>query len=220
MSDIPTTPTAPSSSGPDFRVTLEPAHFQLTGLSGSFGVADIRAAPPGLMLQSVVTLGERTNDGHVIEAVSVYWFEIIKLISKDPRALDQIDWRKMEEIIAGAYKAAGFDEVILTDRSGDHGRDLIATSKAYGFSIRIIDQVKKYTPGHAVTANDVRALLGVLLTDHSVTKGIVTTTSTFAPGIITDPFIAPHIPNRLELRSGTELMTWLTDVAENTGKLP
>jgi hypothetical protein len=38
-------------------------------------------------------------------------------------------------------KKAGFEEVILTPRSGDHGRDVIATKKALG-TIRVIDQVK------------------------------------------------------------------------------
>jgi len=46
-----------------------------------------------------------------------------------------------EEIIAGAYKKAGFDEVTLTPRSGDLGRDVIAIKKGLG-SVRVIDQVK------------------------------------------------------------------------------
>jgi restriction system protein len=56
-----------------------------------------------------------------------------------------------KEIIAGAYHRSGFDEVILTPRSGDHGRDVIAIKKGIG-SIRVIDQVKAYKPGHLVTA--------------------------------------------------------------------
>jgi hypothetical protein len=67
-------------------------------------------------------------------------------------------------------------------------------------SIRIIDQVKAYGPGHKVSANDVRALLGVLALDLNVSKGIVTTTSTFAPGV--EDEIKPYMPNRLELKDG------------------
>ena len=51
----------------------------------------------------------------------------------------------------------------LTPRSGDYGRDVIATSKTKLVGVvRIIDQVKRYTPPNEVTANDVRAMLGVL----------------------------------------------------------
>jgi len=58
-------------------------------------------------------------------------------------------------------RQSGFDEVTLTPRSGDYGRDVIAIKKGIG-TIRVIDQVKAYKPGHLVGANDVRALLGAL----------------------------------------------------------
>ena len=67
-------------------------------------------------------------------------------------------------------------------------------------SICIIEQVKAYRPGHKVPADDVRALLGVLSRDQNVSKGIVTTTSMFAPGI--EEEMKLFIPNRLELKDG------------------
>jgi restriction system protein len=130
----------------------------------------------------------------------------------DPSIIYQIDDRKWEELIAAAYKKAGFDEVILTPRSNDHGRDVIAVKHGF-WSVRIIDQVKAYGPGHLVTANDVRALVGVLLSDQNATKGIVTTTSDFAPKIHEDPFIKPHIPYRLDLVNGVELVKRLDALA-------
>jgi restriction system protein len=77
--------------------------------------------------------------------------------SDRPQIAFQISPRKWEEIIAGAYKKAGFDEVILT-RSGDLGRDVIAVKKGIG-TIRVVDQVKAYKPGHLVTVNDVRGAI-------------------------------------------------------------
>ena len=65
----------------------------------------------------------------MIEAVTIPWFEIIALLRKDPSIAYQLSWQKWEEIIAGAYKKAGFDEVTLTRRSGDYGRDVIAIKK-------------------------------------------------------------------------------------------
>lgn len=92
------------------------------------------------------------------------------------------------------------------------GRDVIAVKKGLG-SIRVIDQVKAYKPGHLVTANDVRALFGVLQRDGA-SKGFITTTSDFAPRIKDDPLLIPFMPSRLELINGTMLLKRLQELAE------
>jgi restriction system protein len=168
--------------------------------------------PPEIMLQAVVELGDKTPEGHIIQLVSPPWFEIVALMQRDPKAMYQFDWRKWEEIIAGAYKAAGFTVVVLTPASGDKGRDVIASRDDVG-SIRIIDQVKAYAPTNLVSANDVRALVGVLSMDPKASKGIITTTSDFAPGVYADPDIQRLTPSRLELRPGLKLIEWLAAIA-------
>ena len=169
---------------------------------------------PSVLLQAVVTLGEKTVEGHIIKAVAPAWAEIIRLMEEDPDILFKIDPRKLEEMIAGAYERAGFDEVILTPRSGDLGRDVIASRKDWG-RVRFIDQVKAYKPNHLVTAEEVRALGFVLNSDQNTTKGFVTTTSDFAPKIAEDPLIKPHMPYRIELVNGTELVRRLSELAND-----
>ena len=120
---------------------------------------------------------------------------------------------KWEEMIAGAYERAGFDKVILTPRSGDFGRDVIAEKSGWG-CVRFIDQVKAYKPGHLVTAEEVRALGFVLQADRAATKGIVTTTSRFAPRIAEDPLIKPYLPTRIELIDGAQLIQRLSALAK------
>jgi restriction system protein len=166
-----------------------------------------------LLLQAVVVPGESTNEGKLIEAVAIPWFEIINALKNNPKLAFQIPPRKWEEIIAGAYKKAGFDEVTLTPRSGDLGRDVIAVKKGVGI-VRIIDQVKAYKPGHLVTADDVRALLGVLQGDRA-SKGFLTTTSDFAPKLREDLLIVPFIPWRLELIDGKMLLKRLQELAKS-----
>lgn len=166
---------------------------------------------PSILLQSFIIPLEKTAEGTIIKAALIPWQEIIKLITQDPNAIFQIDARRWEEIIAAAYEQAGFDEVILTPRSGDYGRDVIAVKKGLG-EVRIIDQVKAHKHGHLVTANDVRALMGVLQTDGAA-KGFLTTTSDFAPKIKDDPLIIPLIPQRLGLINGKELVARLQDIA-------
>jgi hypothetical protein len=180
------------------------AHHAAAAFSGAGGFdvslppLPLRAETPSLLLQTVIVAGEQTNEGRLIEAVIAY----------------QLSWEKWKEIIAGAYKKAGFEEVILTPRSGDHGRDVIAIKKALG-TIRVIDQVKAYKPGHLVTGEEVSALWGVMQGDKS-SKGFLTTTSDFAPRIKDNPFIAEFIPSRLELVNGKMLFSKLEELARKT----
>lgn len=166
---------------------------------------------PALLTQVVVERGEKTPDGTLIMAVAPAWHAIIRIIEQDPESAFRIPPEKWEEIIAGAYERDGFD-VILTPRSGDGGRDVIAEKRGWG-SVRFIDQVKAYKPGHLVTADEVRALVGVLHADQRASKGLVTTTSGFAPRIQTDPSISPFLPTRLELVNGKALVERLSKLA-------
>ena len=165
-------------------------------------------------MQTIIIPGAKTSEGKLIEAVAIPWFQIVALLEKDPTAAFEISPGKWEELIAGAYKVAGYDEVILTPRSGDHGRDVIATKKALG-TVRVIDQVKAYKPPHLVTAEQVRALIGVLQTDGAA-KAYLTTTSDFAPRASADPTIRPLIPSRLELINGRMLLERLKELSLGT----
>jgi restriction system protein len=116
-------------------------------------------------------------------------------------------------LIAAAFEQDGYDEVILTPRSGDFGRDVVASKKGVG-CVRIIDSVKALAPDRLVGQDDVRALLGVLSGDLRASKAILTTTSDFAPGIATDPYISPFMPTRLELMNGAALQAWLAKLSK------
>jgi restriction system protein len=54
--------------------------------------------------------------------------------------------------------------------------------------------------------------MGVLHLDGA-SKGFITTTSDFAPRIMTDPLITPFIPARLELVNGKTLLARLEELA-------
>jgi restriction system protein len=174
------------------------------------GLAATVKESANILLQTVIVPEEKTAEGLIIQAVAFPWFDIVELLAKDPSIAYQLSDRQWEEIVAGAYKRAKFDEVILTPRSGDYGRDVIAIKKGLG-TVRIIDQVKAYKPDHLVTANDVRALLGVLHGDGA-SKGFLTTTSDFAPKLKVDPLISPFIPSRLELINGRMLLNRLREL--------
>jgi restriction system protein len=86
-------------------------------------------------------------------------------------------------------------------------------SKGVG-CVKIIGSVKAHKPGHLVGYDAVRSLIGVLAGERDTSKGIITTTSDFPPKILSDPFIAPFVPYRLELLNGTALQKWLKDLLE------
>ena len=205
--------------GPVLEV-LGSDHGELTGRGGHFfdlaGLLGLRrvetsldallptAAGGSLLLQALVTPLTTTADGEIIQVVAVPWLEIAAAIERDSAFLSQFaqNPRAFEEFLAGTYDRAGFEEVTLTHRSGDGGRDVIAVKRGFG-SVRILDQAKAYSPGHVVTANDVRAIFGVLANDKGASKGALTTTSTFAPRILEEFKVA--VPHRLELRDGEDL---------------
>lgn len=172
---------------------------------------------PVLVSRAVIIPYEKTTEGQLIRAVTVPLLAIINMILKDPTRWFEIDPRKWEEIIAATYDESGeFDEVTLTPRSGDGGRDVIAVKKGFG-SVRLIESVKRYKPGHVVTAEEVQALLGALHGDHQASKGIVSTTWQFAPKIGDNAQITQYIPHRLELVDGNALLNRLKEYTTSDG---
>jgi restriction system protein len=168
---------------------------------------------PRITIKTILTFAGRDTDGQLVEAVGDLWFEIIRIFQRDPQAIYKFDWRQWEEIVAGAWRKSGFDEVKLTPRSGDRGRDVIAT-KHDGSWIRLFDQVKAYSPGYVVTAAEVSAMLGRITSQSNVSKGIITTTSEFAPRLMDDPDIKRFIPYRLELKADEDLQKWLKELLD------
>lgn len=82
-----------------------------------------------LIVKGIVSFGERTDEGRLITEVLAPWFESIDLLTRDPEESFRIPYWKWEEIVAGAYRRANFDEVTLTPRKEDRGRDVIAVKK-------------------------------------------------------------------------------------------
>lgn len=166
-----------------------------------------------ICISSVVVPDHSAGSGTLIKSTAALWLEIARALGQDWSVAYSIPAHRWEEIIAGAFHREKYDEVILTPRSGDHGRDIVATKWGVG-SIKVIGSVKAYASGNLVSYDDIRALLGVMSGERDVSKGIITTTSDFPPKVLSDPFIAPFLPTRLELVNGRELQRWLTDLTK------
>jgi restriction system protein len=192
---------------PNERFTMDHRKRMLLLLNRKPTLQIVESAPL-FSFGAIVKVEFAIPDGQIITLIDPAYSYLVGVIEKNPEIIYQIDPRKWEEIVAAAYDKAGFDEVILTPRSGDFGRDVIAIKKGFG-SIKFIDQVKAYKQGHIVIADEVRALLGVLSGEQDASKAIFTTTSTFAPKIEDDKFIKPFLPYRLELVDKEKLIARL-----------
>lgn len=172
-----------------------------------------------LLLSAIIIPGDRTAEGRLVQGIAIPWFRILKELERDPELLHRLTPRQLEELVAGAYSEDGKEEgwiVELTPASGDRGRDVRVTARLPGIGeIRIIDQVKKYASRHVVPADDVRAVAGVLLRDQDVSKAVITTTSTFAPGVQSE--FSAFTPTRIQLKDGPELTRWLKEIALSGG---
>jgi restriction system protein len=170
-----------------------------------------RPDDPTILLQStiVVPIGV-VPEGQIVVASRVPLRAIAAAIRKDAGFLRHFSkhHREFEEFLAAAYSDAGFDEVVLTPRSNDEGRDLIAIRRGV-CEVRILGQAKAYAPGHRVTRANVDEMLGVMSRDPNATKAVIVTTSEFAPGIAEIASMQLLIPTRLELVDGEALPRWL-----------
>lgn len=168
-------------------------------------------SPTVLLKTALVKHGDSTPEGHEIDGPTATWFEISRQLKLDPdfRFEFTSNPTKFEEFLAGAYKLQGWDAVTLTPRSGDRGRDVIAITSKMS-AMRVLDQAKANNPTNLVSQNDVRAIFGVLRLDHGATKGIITTTSDFAPGVA-DEF-QKVIPYQLETKNGEQFLEWIRKI--------
>ena len=166
-------------------------------------------------LSGVIIPERKEAEGVLLRSASAVWEEIVNKLKGNWDEAFTITDRVWEEIIAGAFVKAGFQEVVLTPRSGDHGRDVIARSRGVG-CIKIIGSVKAYQRGRNVRYDDVRSLIGVMAAERDTSKGIITTTSDFPPRILRDPNIAPFVPYRLELMNGARLQRWLRNLIDGS----
>ena len=159
-----------------------------------------------LLIGALIETRKKADGDAIVRMVAPAWLELVRLIQANPNILHSMPARKFEELIAGAYKRAGFDRVVITPHSADHGVDVIAEKRGLG-RIRVVDQVKRFSPGKIVTANDVRSLGFVALADGERTKGVVTTTASFAPRIGRDRYLRPYLESgRIELVNGEALL--------------
>jgi restriction system protein len=106
----------------------------------------LRAQPQVVLVTASLIIPEgRTIEGELITSNTRALLSLIERLRTDWTIAFGLDPRVWEELMAAAYDECGYT-VVLTPRSNDHGRDLIAVKNGRG-CIRLINQVKRNS-GH------------------------------------------------------------------------
>lgn len=109
--------------------------------------------------------------------------QLLQAISSDPRHLHALSPRQFEKFIAELVDGIGFNDVVLTPRSYDGGKDVIASRIVNGIPLTFYFECKKYAEGNKIQIDTLRSLLGVVAHDSNKANiGVLVTTSTFTAG--------------------------------------
>jgi restriction system protein len=104
--------------------------------------------------------------------------EFARLVAQNPRALDHLEWRDLERMVARVMAGLGF-EVVLTPGSKDGGKDLILTCEAREGNTTYIVELKHWRSGVRVGKSAVSDFLKVIVKEKRA-GGVFLSTSGFS----------------------------------------
>jgi hypothetical protein len=99
--------------------------------------------------------------GLVLQAVRCLSDKLAQLVSEDQNALDAIEWRDLERMLASVFQGLGFD-VELTPASKDRGKDIILKYWHEGQRREYIVEVKHWRSGKRVGKRELIDFVGVV----------------------------------------------------------
>ena len=139
---------------------------------------------------------------------------LLTRIMQSPEELRNITPRQFEEFVAETLSQLGFKDVLLTPRSHDGGKDVVANYRINGIPLSFYFECKHYAEGNKVQLETLRTLLGTMAHDaRSVNKGVLVTTSTFTKGA--RKFILGEA--RLDGKDYTDLLGWINELKGRLG---
>ncbi|WP_158259245.1 MULTISPECIES: restriction endonuclease [Pseudomonas] len=87
---------------------------------------------------------------------------LINAVASNPRALDTLEWRDLERLMAEAFEGIGFS-VTLTPSSKDGGKDLILQGEVKGSLKTYAVEIKHWRAGNRVGQLAVESFMNVLI---------------------------------------------------------
>lgn len=114
----------------------------------------------------------------VLVAVKSFIQRLIEAVAKNPDALNEIEWRDLERMLAEAFAGLGFS-VELTPESKDGGRDLELRYQGSGQEKTVFVELKHWRSGKRVGRQPVSEFLHVIATERP-SSGLFLSTSGFS----------------------------------------
>lgn len=102
----------------------------------------------------------------------------IDKIVNDPNRVYELSASEFEELVAEVFRKKDFD-VIITPKTRDGGKDIIASYNMNGLPCMLIIECKKYARGRKVGVRIVRELYGIQQKEH-YGKAVIVTSSSFS----------------------------------------
>ncbi len=138
--------------------------------------------------------------------------ELLNKIASTPnllKAIPKTDSRVFEQVVAEVFRGFGY-EVVLTKRTRDGGKDIIALLRQNGNEIeKLLIECKHWNDKVGVEA--VRNLIGVAVSEQHLPTGVIlATTSKFTPDA-QKLKINPTIAISLDLKDYEEILNWIGD---------
>ena len=140
---------------------------------------DKALSPAARLRQRHATL--KDIERRTIRAIDSLCRKLCELIAKDGCALNQIDWRQLEMVVATALDGLGFD-VTLTPASKDGGKDIIASTRLVGRDVVFFVELKHWRSGKMVGAQQVFDFVELNLFSQT-DGGLFLSTSGFNGGV-------------------------------------
>ena len=148
-------------------------------------LADSPTASSAYTSEEVKVEDEATDIAREINArlviVQYLPFKILRAVTENPYLMKGLRPREFEELIAELLNQHDFENIILTERSGDGGRDVIATKRFLNVPMLFAFECKQYSKN--VGVEKLRTLLGTI--SHGRTKaniGVLATTAKLTRG--------------------------------------
>ena len=176
-------------------------------------VADITEPTPE-QVEEIATeesdIGEAQRNS--ILAVHSLPLKLIAKIMRSPHEVRNITPRQFEEFVAETLNQLGFRDIILTPRSRDGGKDVIASHEINGIPLAFYFECKQYSESNKIQLDTLRALLGTMAHDaRNANKGVLVTTSTFTKG--SKEFILSE--SRLGGKDYDGILGWIDELKKN-----
>lgn len=133
--------------------------------------------------------------------------ELFAHFAQHPEDLQQLDWRKFEELLEAIFRNQGYRTYLGPGR-GDGGIDLRLIQKDSVGELVTLVQAKRYSPQNPVQLEAVAALHAVV-DDQQANRGLFVTTSRYLP--VAMEFAAKR-SQRLVLATSTDVARWCQEV--------